>query len=117
MDVSRMSRGTPMTRLRLSDDLLRRIQESITSNNAFRADEPNNIKSWIRKAIEERLAKLDRSRKGRGKREAPAEADQDERQPGDQGQPGDRPGDTHHAEAGPAPTPTVTPGPCETATG
>lgn len=69
-----MSRGTRITPLRLSDELLERIQAAIDSNNARRGNKPYNVTSWIRMAIEERLDKLERGRKGRAAKKAPAEA-------------------------------------------
>lgn len=66
------SKGTRITPLRLSDELLDRIHASIASNNGRRREEEYNLTSWIRQAIEERLAKLERSRKGGKRKNAPA---------------------------------------------
>jgi Arc/MetJ-type ribon-helix-helix transcriptional regulator len=70
------SRGSPVVPIRIPPDLLRRIDEAIASNNAVRPGEAYDRSEWIRKAIEERLAKQARGRrKGRGR--ATAAADQD----------------------------------------
>lgn len=63
-----MSRGTPLTPLRLSAELLDRIDAEVERQNRTRAEEPYNRTSWIRQAIEERLAKLERGRKAGQKR-------------------------------------------------
>lgn len=64
-----MSRGTPLTPLRLSTELLARIDAEVARQNETRIGEPYNRTSWIRQAIEERLAKLARGRgEGRSKK-------------------------------------------------
>jgi hypothetical protein len=63
-----MSRGTRHTPLRLSADLLDRIDREIEFTNERRAGEPFTRSAWIRQAIEEKLAHSERSRrKGRRK--------------------------------------------------
>lgn len=57
-----MSRGTKHTIMRLAPELLERIHKAIDQNNSRRGEQPYNLTSWIRKAIEERLAKLERGR-------------------------------------------------------
>lgn len=68
-----MSRGTRITPLRLSDELIARIHAAIASNNKSRREEEYNLTSWIRQAIEERLAKLERGRKAAVKKRTVAE--------------------------------------------
>lgn len=58
-------KGSPKIILRVPTELLDRIREAITSNNAFRGGQPYDLSGWIRQAITERLDKLARSRKGR----------------------------------------------------
>lgn len=70
-----MGRGTTITPLRLSTAMLDRIRAAIDSNNKRRSDEPYDLSMWIRQAIEERLAKLERGRKDAKQPAKPAEAD------------------------------------------
>lgn len=79
-----MSRGTKITPLRLSPELLSRIHAAIDSNNMRRSEEPYDLTGWIRQAIEERLAKLERGRKS---------AQRKKEQRGEGQQPGDQAGD------------------------
>lgn len=58
-----MSRGTPITPLRLPRDLVEQIDRAIAQNNRTRFGEPWNRTSWIVQAIKERLAKQERSRR------------------------------------------------------
>jgi hypothetical protein len=53
--ITVMGRGTPITPLRLSEELLGRIREAIDSANERRTDEPYDLTGWIRQAIEEKL--------------------------------------------------------------
>lgn len=79
-----MSRGTKHTILRLAPELLARIHEAIDQNNSRRADEPYNLTSWIRQAIEERLAKLERGRKANERKRKGAADQVEARQLADQ---------------------------------
>lgn len=75
-----MSKGNPKIIIRVSPDTLAKIREAIDSNNVRRGAEPYDLSGWIRQAIEERLAKLERGRKGSGRKVKPA-ADQVETEP------------------------------------
>jgi hypothetical protein len=63
-----MSRGNPITLLRLPPDLLRLIDEEVIRQNAFRPGEPYTRSSWIRQALKERLDHLARARRQRRNR-------------------------------------------------
>jgi hypothetical protein len=58
-----MSRGTPLTPIRLSADLVALIDAEVARQNATRADPPYNRSSWIRQAIQQRLDHLARARR------------------------------------------------------
>lgn len=60
-----MAKGNPIIKTRVTAELLERIYSAIDSNNANRRDEPYDLSGWLRQAIEERLAKLERSRRGK----------------------------------------------------
>lgn len=62
-----MSLGSPQVILRVPQHLLDRIDEEVWRQNASRAGEPYDRSSWIRQAITERLAKLERGRKPTGR--------------------------------------------------
>lgn len=60
-----MAKGSPIIKTRVSPELLERIYTAIDMNNSRRKDEPYDLSGWLRQAIEERLAKLERSRGAR----------------------------------------------------
>jgi len=69
-----MSRGTPITCIRIPPALLAEIDQAIDSNNVWRVDEEYNRTSWIIQAIKERLKKQERGRRTRGRRREEATA-------------------------------------------
>ncbi len=56
-----------MILLRLPPDLLARVEVAIASANQRRTEEEYNVQGWIRQAIEEKLAKLERGRRKKKK--------------------------------------------------
>lgn len=60
-----MSKGSPYVPIRIPADLLDKIKEQIAMTNRFIADEEYVLSSWLRKAAEEKLAKMVRSRRRR----------------------------------------------------
>jgi predicted DNA-binding protein len=65
------TKGTPLTPFRLSDELLERIDRAVASANKTGRKVPYNRATWVRHALEEKLAKLDRSRRKRSEEPAP----------------------------------------------
>lgn len=60
-----MSKGSKIVQVRVPDDLLKRIEEHVSSLQLNARGEPPTVSSYIRKAIEEKLAHRERSRKKR----------------------------------------------------
>ena len=64
-----MSRGSPVTPVRLPQELIDRIVAAYKRANLTRKEEPYTLSSFIRHAIEEKLAKMERGRSKKKKRE------------------------------------------------
>lgn len=62
-----MSKGSPYVPLRIPVELYERILAQMELTNLFVRDEEYNVSSWLRKAAEEKLAKMARSRRPRSK--------------------------------------------------
>lgn len=60
-----VSKGNPIVRVRLTPDLIARIDDEVKLQNQTRAAEPYDRSAWIRQAIAQRLAHLARSRRPR----------------------------------------------------
>jgi len=58
-----MSKGSPLVPVRIPHELLERILAQMSMTNRFVYDEAYVVSSWIRKACEEKLAKMIRSRR------------------------------------------------------
>jgi len=67
-----MTRGTPLTPLRPVPELLARIYAEVEPQNLIKRGKPYNRSSWIRHAIEEKLAKLERTRTSTRKKKGKA---------------------------------------------
>ncbi len=65
-----MSRGTPITALRIPHDLLTLVESAIQSANYCRKEAPYTKTSWIVAAIREKLAKGLRGRRSSRRRAA-----------------------------------------------
>ena len=63
-----MSKGSPVTPLRIPQDLLDLVRIQIDQSECYRRGEPWTLSSFIRAAILEKLAKMKRSRKPRRKK-------------------------------------------------
>jgi hypothetical protein len=72
-----MAKRTPITPFRFAAELLDRIDVAIASANKAGRKEPYDRAKWVRHAIEEKLAKLSRSK---GKRKGSAAPPADESQ-------------------------------------
>lgn len=59
-----MSKGSPVVPIRIPATLLERIETQIAESNPRRKGEPWTRSAFILSAIEEKLAKMERSRKG-----------------------------------------------------
>lgn len=57
-----MSKGTKAYSLRISDDDMAQIEETIARRNSFSADEPWDWSKFVRIAIREKINKMRRSR-------------------------------------------------------
>lgn len=66
-----MSLGNPKILVRLPTEELDALRESIESANAHRSGEPWTMSEFVRVAIREKLAKMERSRTNGGKRKRP----------------------------------------------
>lgn len=64
-----MSKGNPIIKLRVSREKLAEIMSAIDSANVSRREEEYHVSSWIRAAIEEKLAHLKRSKRKKEKRQ------------------------------------------------
>ena len=64
-----MSKGNPIIKLRVSREKLAEINSAIDSANVSRREEEYRISSWIRAAIEEKLAHLKRSKRKKQKKQ------------------------------------------------
>lgn len=62
-----MSKGSPMVPIRIPAELFQRIEAQIALTNVFARDEEYTVSSWLRKAAEEKLAKMIRSRRRKSK--------------------------------------------------
>jgi hypothetical protein len=68
-----MSKGNPIVKLRLNPETIRKIEKAIANREHIQRPDTNTLSEWIRGAIDERLAKLDR---GRGRRALGKKRDQ-----------------------------------------
>lgn len=60
-----MSKGSPYVPIRIPQELLERIKAQISMTNRFTRDEEYTLSEWLRKAAEEKLRKMVRSRRPR----------------------------------------------------
>lgn len=58
-----MSKGNPKVVVRFRQEVLDRIEAAIQSANYNRKDEPYDVSAWIRKAVDDKLAHLERSKR------------------------------------------------------
>jgi Arc/MetJ-type ribon-helix-helix transcriptional regulator len=70
-----MSKGTPMTHVRLDLDLVDQIQSSVGRLRTWSPLRYWTLSEWIRQACQEKLSKMERSRRPR-RRRASAKEDQ-----------------------------------------
>lgn len=63
-----MSKGTPIHPIRLSVDLLNRILRQMKMTEFWSREAQLTLSDWIRRACEEKLAKMARSRRPRRRR-------------------------------------------------
>lgn len=61
-----MSKGTPKHFVRFSDELLKLVWETIHRRNEWSDQEPWTLSDFLRVAINEKIAKMARSRRRRG---------------------------------------------------
>jgi len=61
-----MAKGTPVVPVRISDEVMLRVEQAIRSRNARAFDEPWTVSDFIRKAIKDKLDHMERSRRSRG---------------------------------------------------
>jgi len=64
-----MSKGSQIIPVRIPEDLLAVVQQTIQSANSKRRHEPYTVSSWIRQCVAEKLSHLKRS-KGRRRKES-----------------------------------------------
>jgi len=62
-----MSKGSKVVPLRIDQELLNEIEQSVGAANYYTKGEPYTTSSWIRKCIREKLDHLRRSSKRPGK--------------------------------------------------
>lgn len=65
-----MSKGSERVTLRIGDDRRRAIESAIDASARHTAGEPLNLSSWILRAIDESLGKVDRAKRSRERRRA-----------------------------------------------
>jgi hypothetical protein len=63
-----MSKGTPVQTVRISPGTLVLVQDAVARRNANTADEPWTVSDFIRQAVFDKLAHMERSRKRRKKK-------------------------------------------------
>lgn len=68
------SKGSKVLQVRVPPDLLAAVELQIQQRNIFTREAPWNISDWIRCAMEEKLKKMERSRRSRDKSAPPATA-------------------------------------------
>jgi TPP-dependent pyruvate/acetoin dehydrogenase alpha subunit len=56
-------RGSRIMTVRMDDDTIARIQAQVDRSVTYSKDEPYTIGGWIKKAVAEKLAHLERSKK------------------------------------------------------
>lgn len=66
-----MSKGTKITGVRIPAELREEMKLTIARANVFKVDEPWNQTDFILAAIREKIAKMERSRKGRKRTSSP----------------------------------------------
>jgi hypothetical protein len=60
-----MSNGTRVYTVRLQDDLMERVQETMQRRDLYSADSPWTLSDFLRVCVEEKLAKMERSRRSK----------------------------------------------------
>lgn len=61
------TKGTPVQRFRLCEELYEEVIEAIDRRNLWSVQEPWTFSEFIRTAVREKLDKMERSRKPRGR--------------------------------------------------
>jgi len=62
-----MAKGTPVVPVRISDAKMLEVEAAIRGRNNYAFDTPWTVSDFIRKAIDEKLAHMARSRRSRGR--------------------------------------------------